>query len=272
MGAAPIFGNTSMDWVGTGNASAIADAEDDTIPLPLSPDDSISRRCTVRGRRVRPGQIEAHMQRLKDMDAITVKTLALKKISMEVELAKEWKRHVLGDVVAAQNLCTDTFQRLQFTVRPLIEAPMVHASAWDDAVAPTFGNAQDALAHLRGATGFLDAAASFMWGAELLGLRGASHHPAHPLSAADLAAFAPEDDDEEDPVADVRAARRAAEDAYTPLLSCRGNLNSVCGLPDAQGCVDRERGFAIAALEEALRCTEICHTHISMTNESLLGL
>ncbi|KQK02260.1 hypothetical protein BRADI_2g00430v3 [Brachypodium distachyon] len=201
---------------------------------------------------------------------------------MEVELAKEWTRHVLGDVVAAQNLCTETLQRLQFSVRPLIQAPMTHAAAWDDAVAATFGNAQDALAHLLAATRFLDAAASFMWGAELLGLRGASHHPAHPLSAADLAAAVPED---EDPIADVRAAlgmipaaRAAAEDAYLPLLSCRGNLSSVCalvvypGLPDGQVYVDRERVFAIAALEEALRCTEICHTHISMASESLLGL
>lgn len=37
---APSFDDTSMDWTGsgsTGEASAIADAENETIPLPLSP-------------------------------------------------------------------------------------------------------------------------------------------------------------------------------------------------------------------------------------------
>ena len=36
----PSFDDTGMDWTGTGStgeASAIADAEDETIPLPLSP-------------------------------------------------------------------------------------------------------------------------------------------------------------------------------------------------------------------------------------------
>ncbi|KQK17501.1 protein REVEILLE 5 isoform X1 [Brachypodium distachyon] len=87
MGAPPGCGNTSMGWVGTSSAS---DAEEDTIPLPLSPDDmhfaQVYRFVGDVFDPATPCQIEAHLQRLKDMDAITVKTILLVLRNLEANL------------------------------------------------------------------------------------------------------------------------------------------------------------------------------------------
>lgn len=87
MGAPPSCGNTSMGWVGTSSAS---DAEEDTIPLPLSPDDmhfaQVYRFVGDVFDPATPCQIEAHLQRLKDMDAITVKTILLVLRNLEANL------------------------------------------------------------------------------------------------------------------------------------------------------------------------------------------
>ncbi|XBI16541.1 protein REVEILLE 8-like [Aegilops tauschii subsp. strangulata] len=90
---APSFDDTSMDWTGsgsTGEASAIADAEDETIPLPLSPDDMhFARVYRFIGDIFDPAtpcRIEAHLQKLKDMDGITVKTILLVLRNLETNL------------------------------------------------------------------------------------------------------------------------------------------------------------------------------------------
>ncbi|VAH58602.1 unnamed protein product [Triticum turgidum subsp. durum] len=90
---APSFDDTGMDWTGTGStgeASAIADAEDETIPLPLSPDDMhFARVYRFIGDIFDPAtpcRIEAHLQKLKDMDGITVKTILLVLRNLETNL------------------------------------------------------------------------------------------------------------------------------------------------------------------------------------------
>ncbi|XP_037417578.1 protein REVEILLE 4-like [Triticum dicoccoides] len=89
----PSFDDTGMDWTGTGStgeASAIADAEDETIPLPLSPDDMhFTRVYRFIGDIFDPAtpcRIEAHLQKLKDMDGITVKTILLVLRNLETNL------------------------------------------------------------------------------------------------------------------------------------------------------------------------------------------
>ncbi|KAE8798149.1 Myb-like protein G [Hordeum vulgare] len=90
----PSFDDTSMDWTGTGStgeASAIADAEDETIPLPLSPGDmhfaQVYRFIGDIFDPATPCRIEAHLQKLKDMDGITVKTILLVLRNLETNLA-----------------------------------------------------------------------------------------------------------------------------------------------------------------------------------------
>uniref|UniRef100_A0ACD5VNB2 Uncharacterized protein n=1 Tax=Avena sativa TaxID=4498 RepID=A0ACD5VNB2_AVESA len=89
------FSDASMDWAGTGGggtseASTVAGAEDETIPLPLSPDDMhFARVYRFIGDifdPTTPCQIEAHLQRLKDMDGITVKTILLVLRNLETNL------------------------------------------------------------------------------------------------------------------------------------------------------------------------------------------
>ncbi|CAM0879601.1 unnamed protein product [Alopecurus aequalis] len=89
----PSFGDTAMDWsqtVGASEASAIADAEDETIPLPLSPDDmhfaQVYRFIGDMFDPATPCPIEAHLQRLRDMDGITVKTILLVLRNLETNL------------------------------------------------------------------------------------------------------------------------------------------------------------------------------------------
>ncbi|CAM0879593.1 unnamed protein product [Alopecurus aequalis] len=89
----PSFGDTAMDWANTGGANeapAIADAEDETIPLPLSPDDmhfaQVYRFIGDMFDPATPCPIEAHLHRLKDMDGITVKTILLVLRNLETNL------------------------------------------------------------------------------------------------------------------------------------------------------------------------------------------
>ncbi|KAM0860713.1 hypothetical protein ACQ4PT_046378 [Festuca glaucescens] len=91
----PSFSDTTMDWAGTvggtSEASAISDAQDETIPLPLSPDDmhfaQVYRFIGDIFDPTTPCQIEAHLQKLKDMDGITVKTILLVLRNLETNLA-----------------------------------------------------------------------------------------------------------------------------------------------------------------------------------------
>ncbi|XP_047057637.1 protein REVEILLE 6-like [Lolium rigidum] len=90
----PSFSDTTMDWLGTGGgtneAPAVADAQDETIPLPLSPDDmhfaQVYRFIGDIFDPTTPCQIEAHLQKLKDMDGITVKTILLVLRNLETNL------------------------------------------------------------------------------------------------------------------------------------------------------------------------------------------
>ncbi|VAH58604.1 unnamed protein product [Triticum turgidum subsp. durum] len=110
---APSFDDTGMDWTGTGStgeASAIADAEDETIPLPLSPDDMhFARVYRFIGDIFDPAtpcRIEAHLQKLKDMDGITVKTILLVLRNLETNLTApqfEPIRRLLSSLFAGPN-------------------------------------------------------------------------------------------------------------------------------------------------------------------------
>ncbi|KAM0834603.1 hypothetical protein ACQ4PT_063473 [Festuca glaucescens] len=90
----PSFSDTTMDWDGTvggtSEASATSDAQDETIPLPLSPDDmhfaQVYRFIGDIFDPATPCQIEAHLQKLKDMDGITVKTILLVLRNLETNL------------------------------------------------------------------------------------------------------------------------------------------------------------------------------------------
>lgn len=79
-----------MDWASTGTGSASEASVDETIPLPLSPDDmhfaQVYRFVGDVFDPATPCHIEAHLQRLKDMDAITVKTILLVLRNLEANL------------------------------------------------------------------------------------------------------------------------------------------------------------------------------------------
>ncbi|XP_003565211.1 protein REVEILLE 6 [Brachypodium distachyon] len=82
--------SSSMDWASTGTGSASEASVDETIPLPLSPDDmhfaQVYRFVGDVFDPATPCHIEAHLQRLKDMDAITVKTILLVLRNLEANL------------------------------------------------------------------------------------------------------------------------------------------------------------------------------------------
>ncbi|BAD61425.1 putative late elongated hypocotyl [Oryza sativa Japonica Group] len=81
MGAAS-FSNTSMDWTGTTSEMATASiVQDETIELPLSPDDlqfaQVYRFIGDIFDPDSPCPVETHLQKLKSMDDIIVKTILL---------------------------------------------------------------------------------------------------------------------------------------------------------------------------------------------------
>ncbi|RLN22539.1 protein REVEILLE 4-like isoform X1 [Panicum miliaceum] len=92
---APSFGSTSMVWAGssTSGGSAIDSVqdEDEQIELPLSPDDlhfaQVYRFVGDVFDPNTPIPIEAHLQKLKDMDDITVKTILLVLRNLENNLS-----------------------------------------------------------------------------------------------------------------------------------------------------------------------------------------
>ncbi|XP_062208339.1 protein REVEILLE 3-like [Phragmites australis] len=89
---APTFSNTSMEWAGsTSEALAVGVVQDETIQLPLSPDDlhfaQVYRFIGDIFDPNTPCPIEVHLQRLKDMDDITVKTILLVLRNLETNLS-----------------------------------------------------------------------------------------------------------------------------------------------------------------------------------------
>ncbi|PUZ58121.1 hypothetical protein GQ55_5G484200 [Panicum hallii var. hallii] len=92
---APSFGSTSMVWAGssTSGGSAIDSVqdEDEQIELPLSPDDlhfaQVYRFVGDVFDPNTPIPVEAHLQKLKDMDDITVKTILLVLRNLETNLS-----------------------------------------------------------------------------------------------------------------------------------------------------------------------------------------
>ncbi|KAL6627407.1 hypothetical protein ACP70R_031133 [Stipagrostis hirtigluma subsp. patula] len=80
--AAPSFSSTSMEWAGnTSETSPAGAVQDEMVQLPMSPDDlhfaQVYRFIGDIFDPCMPCPIETHLQRLKDMDDITVKTVNL---------------------------------------------------------------------------------------------------------------------------------------------------------------------------------------------------
>ncbi|KAF0918225.1 hypothetical protein E2562_023313 [Oryza meyeriana var. granulata] len=75
------FSNMSMDWTGsTSEMAAVSTVQDETIELPLSPDDlrfaQVYRFIGDIFDPDTPCPVETHLQKLKNMDDITVKTVS----------------------------------------------------------------------------------------------------------------------------------------------------------------------------------------------------
>ncbi|XP_062183147.1 protein REVEILLE 8-like isoform X2 [Phragmites australis] len=90
--AASSFSNTSMEWAGSSSeASADRDVQDELIELPLSPDDlhfaQVYRFVGDIFDPNTPCPVEVHLQKLKDMNDITVKTILLVLRNLETNLS-----------------------------------------------------------------------------------------------------------------------------------------------------------------------------------------
>ncbi|GJN37427.1 hypothetical protein PR202_gb26380 [Eleusine coracana subsp. coracana] len=90
---APSFSNATMEWAGSSSSetSATVNAQDKIIQLPLSPDDvhfaQVYRFIGDMFDPNTPCPVEAHLQKLKDMDDITVKTILLVLQNLETNLS-----------------------------------------------------------------------------------------------------------------------------------------------------------------------------------------
>ncbi|TKW13527.1 hypothetical protein SEVIR_5G107500v4 [Setaria viridis] len=90
---APSFSSTSMEWAGssTSGGSATGSVQEELIELPLSPDDlhfaQVYRFVGDVFDPNAPIPVEAHLQKLKDMDDITVKTILLVLRNLEDNLS-----------------------------------------------------------------------------------------------------------------------------------------------------------------------------------------